>query len=42
MMKQLRRLAVAIRRSVLLLLSVAMIAILAGCGKSTTRSSFSK
>src|SRR5258708_10464135 len=36
MIKQLRRLAVAIRRSILLLLSVAMIAILAGCGGGTT------
>ncbi len=36
MIKQLRRLAVAIRSSVLLILSVAMIAILAGCGGGTT------
>jgi hypothetical protein len=36
MIKQLRRLAVAFSRGVLLLLSVAMISILAGCGKSTT------
>lgn len=34
--KPFRRLAVAIRRSILLLLSLAMIASLAGCGKSTT------
>src|SRR5260370_4776862 len=36
MINQLRRLDVAIRTSVLLLLSMAMIAILAGCGGSTT------
>src|SRR5258708_2247216 len=36
MINQLRRLAVAIRTSVLLLLSMAMITILAGCGGSTT------